>query len=62
MNSGLFHVNMRQMNKWRVTSENVPHFEAIHRSQGVFFSGWHADTIKELLNDFGIFYTFQGVK
>lgn len=62
MRSGTFHVNMRQMNKWRVYDENVRHFETIHKSGGVFFSLGNADSIRDWLDQFCIFYTFQGVK
>ncbi len=51
-------VNMRQMNRWQVTSDNVRWFEAIHGAHGKFVT---LDTrpYVEWLNSFNIFYTIK---
>lgn len=51
-------INMNQMGKWKVTSDNVKYFEAIHNSNGKFFT-LDSRQYVELLCEFGIFYTIK---
>ena len=55
---GTISVNMRQMNRWQVTSDNVRWFEAIHRANGRLIT-LDARPYVEWLNTFNIFYTLK---
>jgi len=55
---GTISINMKQMSKWNVTSDNVKYFDIIQVNKGKFFT-LDSRTIQELLNEFGIFYTFK---
>ena len=51
-------VNMKQMNKWNVTQDNVRFYDAIMRNKGKVYSLDYR-AYKDLLSDFGIFYTVK---
>ena len=53
-------VNMKQMNKWVVTQDNVRFYDSIVRTKGKVVSLDYRPYI-DLLNDFGIFYTVRQV-
>ena len=55
---GTISINMKQMSKWNVTSDNVKYFDIIQVNKGKFFT-LDSRTIQELLNEFSIFYTFK---
>lgn len=52
----LLSVNMTQMKRWNVTSDNVRYFESIMANDGKFFT-LDARPYVDLLCDFNIFYT-----
>ena len=55
---GTLSVNMKQMNKWIVTADNVSFFNNIQINKGKFFT-LDVRPYKELLTDFGIFFTVK---
>ena len=56
MNSGTINVNMVDMKKFNVCSDNVRVFESIKKNKGSFFTLDTRPYVEEL-NEFGIFYT-----
>lgn len=53
------HVNMKQLNKWKVYSDNVIAYDQIIQSKGKFFTN-RPDIYTKWLDEFGIFYTLKG--
>ena len=53
-------VNMKQMNKWNVTQDNVRFYDSIMRNKGKVVSLDYR-AYMELLNEFNIFYTMKTV-
>lgn len=53
---GLLRVNMAQMKRWRVYSDNVRCFDSIYRTHGVVQT-LDSMPYTQWLNEFGIFYT-----
>ena len=51
-----FSVNMKQMGRFNVTSDNVRWYENIIATNGKFFT-LTPDVYRDLLCEFGIFYT-----
>ena len=51
-------VNMKQMDKWNVTQDNVRFYDAIMRNKGKVYSLDYR-TYMDLLNEFNIFYTVR---
>lgn len=55
--SGSMSVNMSQMNKFKVYSDNVKFYDNIMKFKGKFYT-LDARPYMEVLNEYGIFYTF----
>lgn len=53
------HVNMKQLNKWKVYSDNVIAYDQIIQSKGKFFTN-RPKIYTQWLDEFGIFYTLKG--
>jgi len=51
-------VNMRQMNRWQVTSDNVRWFDSIMRTKGIVVT-LDSRPYVDFLNEFNIFYTLE---
>ena len=58
MNCGVLKVNLQQMKKWRVYSDNVRFYDAIMRTGGTVLT-LDARPYVDLLCEFGIFYTLE---
>ena len=56
MNYGEIHVNMKQMKKFNVDSNNVRVFDTIKKNKGVVFA-IDVRPYVEALTEFGIFFT-----
>ena len=54
-------VNMKQMNKFQVYSDNVIAYDQIIQSKGKFSTN-RPDIYTPWLNEYGIFYTLKGPK
>lgn len=52
----LLSVNMRHMDRWRVTSDNVRFYDCIMRNKGTFLTLDYRPYV-DLLCQFNIFYT-----
>lgn len=57
-NFGTISINMNQMDRWKVTSDNVEYYDRIMTLNGPFFTLDVRGYI-EWLNEFGIFYTVK---
>lgn len=53
------HVNMKQMDRFKVYSNSVIAFDQIIQSKGKFTTN-RPDIYTNWLNEFGIFYTMKG--
>lgn len=54
---GTLSVNMKQMNRWIVTTDNVLFYNNIQKNKGKFFT-LDSMLYHLYLNEFSIFYTF----
>lgn len=55
------HVNMKQLNKWKVYSDNVIAYDQIIQSKGKFFTD-RPEIYTRWLDEYGIFYTLKGAE
>jgi hypothetical protein len=55
------HVNMKQMNKFKVYSDNVIAYDQIIQSKGKFFTD-RPEIYTRWLDEYGIFYTLKGAE
>lgn len=55
------HVNMKQLNKWKVYSDNVIAYDQIIQSKGKFFTV-RPEIYTRWLDEYGIFYTLKGAE
>lgn len=55
------HVNMKQLYKWKVYSDNVIAYDQIIQSKGKFFTD-RPEIYTRWLDEYGIFYTLKGAE